>query len=85
MVLIHTAGGDTVIQCQGTTKKGERCKRDAREGSAFCAIHMHQEASAAREGRPSAEKTAEWDRDALIKAAVGFGLVAAIFLFRFRR
>jgi hypothetical protein len=46
---------------------------------------MHQEANATREGRASAEGTAEWDRDALIKAAVGFGLVAAIFLFRFRR
>jgi hypothetical protein len=74
-----------VIQCQGTTKRGERCKRDARDGSAFCAIHMHQEASAAREGRASEKATDEWDRDALIKAAVGFGLLAAIFLFRFRR
>jgi hypothetical protein len=85
MDLRHPDGGDTVIQCQGTTKKGERCKREAREESAYCAIHMHQEANATRQGRASAEGTAEWDRDALIKAAVGFGLVAAIFLFRFRR
>jgi hypothetical protein len=70
-----------VDQCRGTTKKGERCKRDAREGSGFCAIHMHQEL---RAEAPQA-KSEEWDRDALIKAAVGFGLVAAIFLFRFRR
>jgi len=70
-----------VIQCQGTTKKGERCKRDAREGSAYCAIHMHQELRA--EAPPRASE--EWDRDALLKAAVGFGLLAAIFLFRFRR
>jgi len=79
MVLRHPEGGDAVIQCQGTTKKGERCKRDAREGSEFCAIHMHQEV------RPPSPKATEWDGDALIKAAVGFGLVAAIFLFRFRR
>ncbi len=26
-------------QCQGKTKKGERCKRDAAEGSKYCSIH----------------------------------------------
>jgi hypothetical protein len=66
-------------QCQGTTKKGDRCKREAREGSEFCAIHMHQKV------RPERARTEEWDRDAVLKAAIGFGLVAAIFLFRFRR
>lgn len=70
-----------MIQCQGTTKKGERCKRDARDGSAYCAIHMHQELRAEAPRRESEP----WDRDALMKAAVGFGLLAAIFLFRFRR
>jgi hypothetical protein len=69
-----------VTQCGGTTKKGDRCKRDAREGSPFCAIHQDQEV---RERAQHA--TEEWDKDALIKAAIGFGLVAAIFLFRFRR
>jgi hypothetical protein len=68
-----------MIQCRGTTKKGDRCKREAREGSEFCAIHLHQEVRAPR------ERTEEWDRDAIFKAALGFGLVAAIFLFRFRR
>ena len=69
-----------MTQCRGTTKKGDRCKRDASDGSAFCAIHQDQEV------RPRAEAVAaEWDRDALMKAAIGFGLVAAIFLFRFRR
>jgi hypothetical protein len=67
------------MQCRGTTKKGDRCKRDAREGSAFCAIHVHQE------GRESHAHSEEWNRDALVKAAIGFGLVAAIVLFRFRR
>lgn len=67
-------------QCKGTTKKGERCKRDAREGSAFCAIHQDQEIRAR-----SAPASVEWDRDAVMKTALGFALVAAIVLFRFRR
>ena len=69
-----------MTQCRGTTKKGDRCKRDAREGSAFCAIHQDQEV---RERHiPNRE---EWDTEAIMKAAIGVGLVAAIFLFRFRR
>lgn len=68
-----------MTQCRGTTKKGDRCKRDAPEGAAFCAIHLDQEIRAPRQG------TEEWDKDAIVKAAIGLGLVAAIFLFRFRR
>ena len=66
-------------QCEGTTKKGERCKRDARSGSPFCTIHQDQEI------RPRPPRSEVWDTDSLLKAAVGFGLVAAIFLYRFRR
>jgi len=69
-----------VTQCRGTTKKGDRCKRDARDGAQFCAIHQDQEV---RERKAPASE--EWDKDAIMKAALGFGLVAAIFLFRFRR
>lgn len=66
-------------QCRGTTKRGDRCKREAREGSDFCAIHLDQEI------RQPSPRTEEWDKEAIVKAALGFGLVAAIFLFRFRR
>ena len=66
-------------QCEGKTRKGERCKRDARDGSAFCSIHVDQEV------RERSQPDGEWDRDAIMKAAVGFALVGAIFLFRFRR
>lgn len=69
-----------MTQCQGTTKKGDRCKREAREGSGFCAIHQDQEVRQRKQ--PATE---EWDTEAIVKAAIGFGLVAAIFLFRFRR
>ena len=68
-----------MAQCEGKTKKGERCRRDSKEGSAFCSIHMDQEIRA----RP--ERTGEWDRDAIMKATLGFALVGAIFLLRFRR
>lgn len=69
-----------MAQCQGITKKGERCKRDAREGSTFCSIHVDQEVRPREVPAPQ-----EWDRDALLKAAIGFGLVGAILLFRLRR
>lgn len=66
-------------QCEGKTKKGDRCKRDARADSPFCTIHQDQEI------RPRSEEPEVWDSDSILKAAVGFGLVAAIFLYRFRR
>ena len=69
-----------MTQCEGTTKKGDRCKREAREGSPFCAIHQDQEV---RARKPPVEQV--WDSDSLLKVAVGFGLVAAIFLFRFKK
>jgi hypothetical protein len=68
-----------VAQCQGKTKKGDQCKRDASASGSFCTIHLDQEVRA----RP--EPAGEWDKDAIMKAAIGFALVGAIFLFRFRR
>ena len=68
-----------MAQCEGKTKKGERCKRDSRTDSPFCSIHQDQEVRARK------EPTAEWDTDSIMKAALGFALVGAIFLFRFRR
>ncbi len=66
-------------QCRGKTKKGERCKRDAKESSSFCAIHMDQEIRARK------EPSSEWDSDAIMKAAIGFAFVGVIFLWGFRR
>ena len=66
-------------QCEGTTKKGDRCKRDARSDSPFCAIHQDQEI------RPRSSRSEVWDTDSIMKAAVGFGLLAAIFVYRFKR
>ena len=69
-----------MAQCEGTTRKGDQCKRDARDGSRFCAIHQDQEV---RARTPRTEQV--WDPDSIVKVAVGVGLVAAIFLFRFRK
>ncbi len=68
-----------MAQCQGKTKKGAQCKREARDRSSFCSIHQEQEI---RERTP---RTEEWDKDAIMKAAIGFAVVGVIFLFRFRR
>jgi hypothetical protein len=68
-----------MAQCRGKTKKGERCKRDATESAGFCSIHVDQAV------RERTERVGEWDKDAIMKAAVGFALVGAIFLFRLRR
>lgn len=70
-------------QCQGTTRKGERCKRDASEGSAFCSIHGDQEIRP--RGAKAQAEPQEWDRDAIVKTAIGFGLIAAILYFGVRR
>jgi hypothetical protein len=74
-------GRRTMAQCQGTTRKGERCKRDAREGSDFCSIHLDQEIRP----RSDAAGSAEWDRDSIMKVALGFALVGAVLLFRLRK
>ena len=68
-----------MAQCKGKTKKGDRCKRDAKDKASFCTIHQDQEVRARR------EPSGEWDQDAIMKAALGFALIGAIFLFRFRR
>jgi hypothetical protein len=68
-------------QCAGTTQKGDRCKREASEGSAYCAIHLHQGA------RPGTAGTSDapWTTEDVLKAAIGFAVLAALALFRFRR
>jgi hypothetical protein len=45
----------------------------------FCTIHQDQEI------RERSVHTGEWDTDAIMKAAVGFAVLGAIFLFRFRK
>ena len=68
-----------MAQCEGKTRKGERCARNTRTGSSYCSIHVDGER------RTRSPRVEEWDRDSIMKAAVGFALVGAIFLFLFRR
>lgn len=69
-----------MAQCQGTTRKGEKCKREAQDGSAYCAIHQDQAVRA-----PRAREVVEWNRDMMMAAALGVALIGAIILFRIRR
>ena len=69
-----------MAQCEGITRKGEQCKRDAQDGSAYCSIHQDQAVRA-----PKAREVVEWDREAVFAAALGFALVGAIVFFRIRR
>jgi hypothetical protein len=70
-----------MTQCLGKTQKGERCKRESREGSAYCAIHIEQEGRQ----RPERSDAAPWTTDDMVKAGIGFGILAAIVLLRIRR
>jgi hypothetical protein len=77
-----------MTQCAGTTLKGERCKREAREGSSYCSIHFEQPARAEPEPVSASDASAsirspsdvDW-----MKAAIGLAILGAIVLFRFRR
>ena len=69
-----------MAQCQGKTKKGAQCRREAQDGSAFCSIHLDQEVRARSEPRSDS-----WDREAIVAAAIGFALVGVLLLFRIRR
>lgn len=44
MVAVMCLAGATAfaVQCEGATQKGERCKREAAEGSKFCIGHAKQ-------------------------------------------
>ena len=73
-----------MAQCRGTTRKGERCRRDARPGSDYCSIHVDQDAP---EGAPGGDGAAtdSGGMDDLMKTALGFALIGAILFFRLRR
>ena len=59
-----------MARCEGTTKAGARCKRDAVEGSPFCATHRDR--SAGGDGSRTARKGA----DLILIGAVALALLA---------
>ena len=79
-----------MTQCAGTTLKGERCKREAREGSSYCSIHFEKappraEPGSAATSGAAASSEAPRDVDWMMKAALGLAVAAAIVIFRIRR
>ena len=72
-------------QCAGRTQKGEQCRREAREGSSFCSIHQEQASRPRAEPVTAGATTAPSTEPDWLKAALGFGILAAIVLFRIRR
>ena len=53
-----------MAQCEGTTKKGERCARSTRAGSSYCGIHIDQERQT-RSPTKRKKRTAKKARDTL--------------------
>ena len=48
LAIVFTAWGAFAAQCEGTTKAGARCKRDAAEGSRYCLGHADQAKTASK-------------------------------------
>ena len=69
-----------MAQCQGKTKKGDQCKREAQGDSAFCSIHSDQEIR-----ERTTPSCTDWDREAVMAAALGFALVGVMLILRIRR
>lgn len=75
-----------MTQCEGRTLKGERCKREAREGSSYCSIHFENQPRPEPEPvAASAAAESPHDADWMMKAALGLAAVVAIVLLRIRR
>lgn len=92
--------GDEVRQCEGITRRGRRCRRPAKAGSAFCGLPGHGDVppsadgrrAGAPEGNVSAQThgfyskhlTAEEIEDLAVVAAQAAGLEDEIGLLRVR-
>jgi len=59
-----------MARCEATTKAGERCKRDAVEGSSYCATHREMEPGSAGSAAPRG------GADLLLIGAVALALFA---------
>ncbi len=67
-----------MASCSGTTKKGDRCRRNALKGSDYCAIHFAQD-PAAPSGREAIEEL-EGRLSETAKTVLGIAIVAGIVL-----
>ena len=64
-----------MAQCQGTTKSGTRCKRDANEGGDYCGFHEDQAEAPNAEGA-SSDGSADRSTDLILVGAVAVALFA---------
>ena len=64
-VLVSAAA--LAAQCEGKTQQGERCKREAAEGSKFCIGHADQAKAAADKKASADAKKTEAKKDAVEK------------------
>ncbi len=60
-----------MARCEGTTRSGDRCKRDARPDSPFCYVHdPEQENAAGNGGDDAAEELEFYDLAPLLLAGI---------------
>ena len=70
-----------MARCEGTTRSGDQCKRDAQEDSRFCYVHGPKTEQTAENGGDSAADDMEFIDLAPILLA---GVLAAGFVFLLR-
>jgi hypothetical protein len=65
-----------MAQCHGMTKSGERCKRDANEGSEYCGFHGDQAETTTDEASGGGGRSADRPTDLILVGAVAVALFA---------
>ena len=73
-----------MAQCRGKTQKGERCKREAVAGAAYCSMHAPGTSSANEEAEAGSEVNGDELSDGW-KVALGFAVFGAIVLLALKR
>lgn len=66
-----------MARCRATTRKGERCKRKALAGSAYCHLHRPARRTPNAE-RLGAERPADWLRDQVMVSTLGGAALGAL-------
>ncbi len=69
-----------MAKCQGMTKSGNQCKREAGEGSEYCTAHQPAEDAEGAEAQDQTEDEAENQAEDLMLIALGLAATGALFL-----
>jgi len=70
-----------MAQCQGTTKAGNRCKRDANEETGYCGFHEDQAETSSKAS--STAGSGDGGTDLILVGAVAVALFAIRRILRF--